>query len=279
MVAFYQHNIVAWMDGTESLEDGEYRAYHVICELMYMQEGPIKDNEKGIAGRCNQHVLTFRRNLRKLIDAKKIVVMPDGKLTNLRVEQELARIRRTRKPSPDPRPTSGQPQANPPATPAEPPQGLARKPLKTKDPDSQPDLLENTRGEDIDSERPKGLSAAAILEQRLFDRGKEVLGKNAGGMIARLVRAKGGMRLALETIEEAALKQDPREYVGAALRAPNPPKNGKAAAAMKALRESAQQGGCDDGEPDDPGHHGGEIIPAGSTRGDHAVVVLARRRR
>lgn len=50
----------------------------------------------------------------------------------------------------------------------------------------------------------------------LFQRGKEVLGKNAGGMIAKLLRAKDrNIAAALDAVEEAATKQDPREYIGA----------------------------------------------------------------
>lgn len=50
----------------------------------------------------------------------------------------------------------------------------------------------------------------------LFERGKEVLGKSAGGMIAKLLRAKDhNLSAALDAIEIAATKQDPREYIGA----------------------------------------------------------------
>ena len=44
MVAFYKHDIAAWMDGTESLSDRAYRAYHVIVQMIYLNEGPIALN-------------------------------------------------------------------------------------------------------------------------------------------------------------------------------------------------------------------------------------------
>lgn len=48
----------------------------------------------------------------------------------------------------------------------------------------------------------------------LFRRGREVLGKNAGGMIAGLKRAKNGsVPLARAALEQASTKNDPREYV------------------------------------------------------------------
>lgn len=107
MVASYVHHIAAWMDGTESLPDGEYRVYHVVCELIYLNNGPIILHESGIAGRCNQHLLAFRRHLAKLVEHQKLVVGSDGKLSNRRAESELkARIK---------------PQSNPPQTPARPP--------------------------------------------------------------------------------------------------------------------------------------------------------------
>ena len=56
-----------------------------------------------------------------------------------------------------------------------------------------------------------------LAEKLLFDYGKSVLGKNAGGMITMLLRARGidGARNAIRAASE---KQDPREYIGAALR-------------------------------------------------------------
>src|SRR5262249_51283737 len=52
------------------------------------------------------------------------------------------------------------------------------------------------------------------LEKRLFERGKEVLGKEAGGLIAKLLKAKNrNVALATAAIETASTKQNPREYV------------------------------------------------------------------
>lgn len=91
MVAWYKHDIPAWMDGTEALDDGPYRAYHVICQLIYLNEGPIALNETGIAGRCKQHILAFRRNLRTLIELKKLALI-DGRLSNGRATTELQSV-------------------------------------------------------------------------------------------------------------------------------------------------------------------------------------------
>ena len=56
-------------------------------------------------------------------------------------------------------------------------------------------------------------------DAELFRRGKQVLGKNAGGLIAELLRAKdGSIPLARSAIEMASTKHDPREYIGAIIR-------------------------------------------------------------
>lgn len=56
-----------------------------------------------------------------------------------------------------------------------------------------------------------------LAEKLLFDFGKSVLGKNAGGVIVKLRHARG-IDGARNVIKAAGEKSDPREYVGAALR-------------------------------------------------------------
>lgn len=68
---------------------------------------------------------------------------------------------------------------------------------------------------------PNGAGAAAPPdpEKELFERGKQVLGRNAGGQIAKLKAAKGGsIALARAAIEQASTKQDPGEYIAAVIR-------------------------------------------------------------
>lgn len=56
-----------------------------------------------------------------------------------------------------------------------------------------------------------------IAETLLFDFGKAVLGKNAGGVIVKLLR-QHGLHSARRLLVEAQTKQDPREWIGASLR-------------------------------------------------------------
>lgn len=52
-------------------------------------------------------------------------------------------------------------------------------------------------------------------EVDLFKRGKKVLGQSSGGLIASLLKSKkGSVPLARAAIEQAATKQDAREYIG-----------------------------------------------------------------
>jgi|GEM_PF-3463717 len=92
-------------------------------------------------------------------------------------------------------------------------------------------------------------------EADLFRRGKEVLGKSAGGMIAKLLAAKGSIAQARAAIEQASERQDPREYIGAMLRGRTQgtqTRNGMAALLGGMIQESHDDdsGGMRDVTPD-----------------------------
>lgn len=68
-------------------------------------------------------------------------------------------------------------------------------------------------------ERKEDAAPAALPEADLFRRGKEILGKNGGGIIKNLLKAKqNNVPLARAAIEQASTKDDPREYIGAIIR-------------------------------------------------------------
>jgi hypothetical protein len=61
----------------------------------------------------------------------------------------------------------------------------------------------------------------AVPEREFFLRGRQVLGKGAGGLIGKLLKARGGnVALARAAIEQASQKQNPTEYVAAICRGP-----------------------------------------------------------
>jgi uncharacterized protein YdaU (DUF1376 family) len=74
-------------------------------------------------------------------------------------------------------------------------------------------------------ERKKDAAPAAPVdpEVELYRRGREVLGKQAGGLISKLLAAKNkNVALARAAIEQASTKSDPREYVGRIINSQKP---------------------------------------------------------
>lgn len=91
-------------------------------------------------------------------------------------------------------------------------------------------LLERKGKEGNGKEEEKKEAAHAALdlapdpETDLYRRGKEVCGKNSGGLIKQVLQAKkGSVPLARAAIEQAATKHDPREYLGGVVRARDGP--------------------------------------------------------
>lgn len=61
----------------------------------------------------------------------------------------------------------------------------------------------------------------SIAEREFFQRGRQILGKSAGGQLAKLKAAKGhNVALARAAIETAATKDKPAEYIAAVIRGP-----------------------------------------------------------
>lgn len=56
-------------------------------------------------------------------------------------------------------------------------------------------------------------------EADLFRRGREVLGATAGGLVKKLLEAKGSIAMARAALEAASEKANPREYIGGVIRA------------------------------------------------------------
>jgi len=140
------------MDGTESLSDAEYRAYDVLCNLMYLNDGPIVRHERGIAARCNQATLKFRIALDALIKMKKIEVVEGGKLFNKRVAHVLSMIgKKPGKQTTNLEQTHDQPTTNPSPTQAQPPRGLRRKPLKSLNAESQHTYIQTNNTASVDA--------------------------------------------------------------------------------------------------------------------------------
>jgi len=95
MVDWYKHDIPDWMDATEDLDAECYRAFHVIVQLIMVNEKPIRNNERGISGRCRQSLRTYRRVIKELVE-KKLIAVESGRIQNLRASIELKKIDESR---------------------------------------------------------------------------------------------------------------------------------------------------------------------------------------
>ena len=95
MVAFYKHDVAAWRGGTASLTHEQYRVYHVIIEQMMVDEGEIFIHERMLSGLANMSPRAFRKAMNELFAMGKII-LKDGQVSNVRVENELKSIRNNR---------------------------------------------------------------------------------------------------------------------------------------------------------------------------------------
>lgn len=106
----------------------------------------------------------------------------------------------------------------------------------------------------------------SIAERELFRRGKEILGKSAGGQIARLLKAKGGnVALARSALEAASTKQNPAEYVAAAAR--DGPRSAKPLTEFQRKQQETNDARRQLREADNPFAGGG--YPDGNVSGHH----------
>lgn len=72
---------------------------------------------------------------------------------------------------------------------------------------------------EVEESIPVGAKSPDLdLDKLLFDVGKELLGSKAGGVIVKLKKAKGGVGGALDVLEAAKGRNNPMEYVQAAIR-------------------------------------------------------------
>jgi hypothetical protein len=99
------------------------------------------------------------------------------------------------------------------------------KPIESLSQDSQSLKKKSRAGardRDLDHDFGKsehGSTASNNPKTQLYRRGKEVLGQNTGGMVKKLLDAKGGsIAQARAAIEMASEKASPREYIGAIIR-------------------------------------------------------------
>lgn len=89
--------------------------------------------------------------------------------------------------------------------------------------ETPPDTEQNRVQKDAPKQAPlfENVPRETSDEAEMFAKGKKVLGKDAGGLIVRLLKSKNGnVALARAAIEQASTKSDPREYIGRIIAGP-----------------------------------------------------------
>lgn len=215
---WYKHDPDAFIAGTAELTLEEIGAYSLILDLLYSRNGNVPNDDRFICRnlRCNPR--TWRRVKAALVAKGKIRVFGSNWTAN-RVELELnsARIR------------------------IELASNAAKKrwTINDKIPIShmRPGNANHNHNQNKKDGSDDPLPEKASAEKELFDRGKEILGQNAGGLIRKVLKAKGdNVALARAAIEQASTKQNPLEYAGRI--AAGPPDN-----TPPSIRERTKVGG------------------------------------
>jgi len=217
--------------GMRRLTLEECGAYNLILDLIYAHDGQLADDDQFLTGWIGGDIRIWRRLKARLIELQKIEVK-DGFITNSRateeVESGLARIQkasRAGKISAEIRRTYAGSSAD------VAPHSNRSYSIKSEAFISKNNKLIPTKDElafqlstttTTKKDTPVRASSDALPnpEKELFRRGKEVLqDAKAGGFIAKLLAATGRDAVeALGIIEMAAESENPREYIGAAIK-------------------------------------------------------------
>lgn len=209
----------AYLGDTNHLTTLEHGAYLLLLISMWRAGGKLPNDDKRLARFARLTTGQWARIRPTLIPFFR--VDPDGQLSQGRLTDELDAVRQHSKRQSD---------------------RSKRRWLKNKDnanaagmPDACTLTLTTTPSQEVSKKEtpavpkngnghlPEGILPLAelprTLEAEFFGRGKQVLGKNAGGLLSRLLKARGGnVALARASLELASTKEDPREFIGAAIR-------------------------------------------------------------
>lgn len=208
---WYKHDPSAALAGMIGLTVEERGAYYTLIDLQYARapHGDVTDELviKALAVRPQ-----VWRRLKSSLIAKGKVREADGKLLANRVETEVQTAGKLIEKMADLRARQ-----------------LENQPVK---PDGAARTTTTTTRK---KEAPNGAPQLPLAdpEADLFRRGKEVAGKEAGGLIAKLLKAKNrNVALARAIIETASTKQSPREYIAAVIRGNVDPADWRASLAL-----------------------------------------------
>ncbi len=197
-----------FINGTRSLTNAEKGVYIELINRMYLMDGPIEDDDRELAGCCKVHLRVYREIKSSLVEKGKLR-QNGSKITANRVEDELNIARSVREDYRTRAQRAGKAS------------GAARKnkALAEQQAELKRTYLSPSPSPSPSQDKKNGAANGGIqdLDAVLYQRGKAVLGANAGGQITKL-KTEYGVGGALEMIETAAKKENPREYVAGALK-------------------------------------------------------------
>ena len=209
-----------WHLDTRDLSNAAKGVYIDLLASMYARGAPLPSDERELCRLCGcATARSLRPLLGELLDKGKLKLV-DGHLVNGRAMEEIAKFDRHKAIS------SKGGKAHADLVRAEFGSNSTRTQAETR-----ADIVENQFGNECPpspspSKVPptEGAGAPFDPEKPVFDYGKTVLGKSAGGQVRNLIRHHSGdLDAALETLRLAARKSSPREYVGAILRGDRQP--------------------------------------------------------
>lgn len=202
---WYKRDPDAALAGMAELTLVERGAYNSILDLLYSREGKVPDDDVLVARMIGCHWREWRAVKGRLLQRGKIWI-EDGNLTARRVQETLKEAADFAQ---DQRKKAAKRWQD---------HKKANKINKSSMPPGNAYTTTTTTTEDT----PVRAASAALPnpEKELFRRGKEVLkDPKAGGFIAKLLAASDkDAVVALGIVETAAETENPREYIGAAIR-------------------------------------------------------------
>ena len=215
---WYKHDHVAFIDGTMGMDLETKGAYFMVLNLIYARGSPIADDDRWIAGVCGCTPHKWRKLKTKLIDSGKLYLDDDGNLSNPRCDEEIARIKKTKK-------TDKKREKN------------ENNFTKNQNKIQKLEVISNENNNlhtpsragldlDIDIDKkeeentktyfPQPVASAPRrgddkMKEILFDEGKEFLGQKSGGLFAKLLQKSGQDVYAVYQLLKDAKKERPAD--------------------------------------------------------------------
>lgn len=88
---WYKRDVRKAIDGMALLTPEERGCYNTLIDHQYLMGGPLRDDDRYLAGLMNCDVRVWRRVKQQLLDKGRIALRSDGRIEDVRATYELAR--------------------------------------------------------------------------------------------------------------------------------------------------------------------------------------------